>query len=104
MLGGDVGVADQRHVLDGLDTHDADHDAIGFDAGEPDAVADLVLQLFTQHVGFFPAVGWSDATGCLGGVVDDREHPIRSDGKFLLVISARASITRVETPLQNALL
>jgi hypothetical protein len=51
----------------------------------------------------FPAVGWNDATGCLGGVVDDLEHPIHSDGKFLLAISARASITRMETPLQNAL-
>lgn len=43
---GDVGVADQSHVPDRLDAHDADQDAIGFNTGESNTLGDLVLQLF----------------------------------------------------------
>jgi hypothetical protein len=57
VLGGNVGVTYQGHALDGLDTHDPDQDAIGLNAGEPDAQANLVLQLFTGHVRFAPALG-----------------------------------------------
>ena len=76
----DVGVADQRHVFDRLDTHDADQDAIDLNAGEPDPMGDFVLQLFHRHVWVFPAVGGNDAAVRLRSVVDDLKHPFQVVG------------------------
>jgi hypothetical protein len=49
--GANVGMADQVHVLDRLDTHNTDQDIIGFTPERPDALAELVRQRV-------PSNGW----------------------------------------------
>jgi hypothetical protein len=81
---GHIGVADQIDVAHRLDSHDADQRAVGLVAPERDPGGDLAIELAQRHVRLVPAIGWDDATICLGGSVDDRED------RRSLVITARA--------------
>jgi hypothetical protein len=78
--GGDVRVADEVDVADGLDPHDAEQLAAGLGAPEGDPGGDLVLELALRHVGLVPAVGGDHAAVGLGRRVDDAE-----DGGALVV-------------------
>jgi hypothetical protein len=75
-----MGMADQSHVIDRLDAHDADQDAICLNTREPDAMVNFLFQLFQRHVRFLPAVGGNHAPVCLSGVIDDLEHPFQIVG------------------------
>jgi hypothetical protein len=78
--GGDVRVADQGDVADGLDAHDAEQLAAGLSAPEGDPGGDLFLELAPCHVRLVPAVGGDHAAVGLGRRVDDGE-----DGGALVV-------------------
>jgi hypothetical protein len=78
--GGDVRVADEVDVADGLDAHDAEQLAAGLSTPEGDPGGDLVLKLAPRHVGLVPAVRGDHSAVGLGRRVDDGE-----DGGALVV-------------------
>ena len=51
VCGSDIGVADQRDILDVLQTHHAKQLSILLEAPEPDPLLDLAVQLLGRHIG-----------------------------------------------------
>ena len=64
-------MADQRDVLDVLQSHHAGECAVFFVTPENDAVFDLVAEFLAGHVRLGPAIGGDDAFVGLRAIVDN---------------------------------
>ena len=72
-----IGVANQCHVLNRLDAHQADQPGPGdLVPVKDDASGDLVGQLLGGHVGVLPPIVWDNAPIGLRGLVDDRKYAV----------------------------
>jgi hypothetical protein len=56
MGGANVGVPNEGHVSNLLNSHDTQQRSHDFVSREKDAVGDLVPQLLTRHIRFCPAI------------------------------------------------
>jgi hypothetical protein len=73
--GSDIGVTDERHVLDILQTHDPEQLTVLLETPEPDPAFDLMLQLLARHVGVLePVTGNGPLVGlrCVVDYLEDR--------------------------------
>ena len=69
-------MADQRDVLNVLQTHHAEQLAVLLETPEPDPMLDLILQLLAWHVRVLEPVIGDHPLVCLSRVVDHLEYLI----------------------------
>ena len=77
VCGPDISVADQRDVLDVLQTHHGKQPSILLQAPEPDPMLDLIRQLLGRHVGVLVAVMGDDPFVGVRRVVDHLEDRVK---------------------------